>query len=438
MAKKLAILLSVVIAAATWWQPVPVVAAVPLQQPAPCAVAAAAALSKAGSSYVWGAKGPYQFDCSGLVYWAWTQAGYNIGRSTYDQSRSGVAIGCRLSDLAGPYTTCWEAGDLIFLRYTGGQHVSMYIGNGLFADAYNRSTGVIIHNPAADSFYQAHFWQARRIVDCDGVSIVPSSWYGNPVLSPDLEELPDLLAPVAFTVPQCGDCNDSGAAILPEEAWDGTWDINWFDLGRVFQTVNGWLAWKIGSFFRLLICWMLQMLQILAGILAQAVNIIIAGINGIWKLFLLSWLSAKAWFGALWEMLESIRAMIYSAIAALSGLAGLVDLGHWLIDVSLLVVAILGRLVLLLGQLVLSALNLIGWIGGLALGLILQFQVAIAGTVTPPQLTETHVIYYGVRGLLEGWRDSQVGWILIFLWGLAYVKFVEWLATFLSAGGKAE
>ena len=438
MAKKVATLLIIaLLVAATGWQPTPV-AAMPALQSAPCAVAASAALAKAGLPYVWGAKGPNTFDCSGLVYWAWTQAGYNIGRSTLDQVRSGVPIGCRLSDLAGPYTTCWEAGDLIFLRYAGGQHVSMYIGNGLFADAYNTATGVIVHNPAADSFYQAHFWQARRIVDCDGVSITPSSWYGSPTLSPELEELPDLLAPVAFTVSQCGDCNDSGAAILPEEAWDGTWDINWIDLGRVFQTVISWLAWQIGSFFRLLICWMLQMLQILAGLLSQALNLLIAGINGIWKLFLLSWLSAKAWFGALWELLESIRAMIYGAIDALAGLAGLADLARWLLAVAWLVIAVLGQLVTLLGQIVLSIINLIGWIGGLALGLILQFQVSIAGTATPVQLTGTHVIYYGVRGLLEGWRDSQVGWILVFLWGLAYVKFIEWLATFLSAGGKAE
>ena len=180
------------------------------------------------------------------------------------------------------------------------------------------------------------------------------------------------------------------------------------------------------------------MLQQLASILASSLNLLIAGINGIWKLFLLSWLSAKAWFGALWELLESIRAMIYGAIDALAGLVGLADLARWLLAVAWLVIAVLGQLVTLLGQIVLSIINLIGWIGGLALGLILQFQVSIAGTVTPVQLTGTHVIYYGVRGLLEGWRDSQVGWILVFLWGLAYVKFIEWLATFLSAGGKAE
>jgi peptidoglycan DL-endopeptidase CwlO len=35
--------------------------------------AAEAALSKRGVPYVWGAKGPNVFDCSGLTQWAWKQ-----------------------------------------------------------------------------------------------------------------------------------------------------------------------------------------------------------------------------------------------------------------------------------------------------------------------------------------------------------------------------
>ncbi len=38
-----------------------------------------AALSKLGRPYVWGAKGPSSFDCSGLTQWAWRQAGVNLG-----------------------------------------------------------------------------------------------------------------------------------------------------------------------------------------------------------------------------------------------------------------------------------------------------------------------------------------------------------------------
>jgi hypothetical protein len=72
--------------------------------------AAQAALSKLGAPYVWGAKGPRSFDCSGLTQWAWRQAGVNIGGDTYSQIRDGVPV--------PPGQV--RAGDLIFpLQYFG-------------------------------------------------------------------------------------------------------------------------------------------------------------------------------------------------------------------------------------------------------------------------------------------------------------------------------
>jgi peptidoglycan DL-endopeptidase CwlO len=54
--------------------------------------AALAALSKRGRPYVWGAKGPDKFDCSGLVQWAWSQAGVKLGGNTWAQIAEGVAV----------------------------------------------------------------------------------------------------------------------------------------------------------------------------------------------------------------------------------------------------------------------------------------------------------------------------------------------------------
>jgi len=54
--------------------------------------AAQAALSKLGCPYVWGAKGPSRFDCSGLTQWAWRQAGVQLGSDTYAQVTQGVAV----------------------------------------------------------------------------------------------------------------------------------------------------------------------------------------------------------------------------------------------------------------------------------------------------------------------------------------------------------
>jgi peptidoglycan DL-endopeptidase CwlO len=67
-------------------------------------VAAAAALSKQGTPYVWGAKGPDRFDCSGLTQWAWAQAGVRLGPDTYSQVIQGVPV--------APGDV--RAGDLIF------------------------------------------------------------------------------------------------------------------------------------------------------------------------------------------------------------------------------------------------------------------------------------------------------------------------------------
>jgi cell wall-associated NlpC family hydrolase len=42
------------------------------------ATAVAAAETRLGDPYVWGAAGPTSFDCSGLVMWAWAHAGVNL------------------------------------------------------------------------------------------------------------------------------------------------------------------------------------------------------------------------------------------------------------------------------------------------------------------------------------------------------------------------
>ena len=46
----------------------------------------AAALSKVGIGYVYGAAGPNSFDCSGLTSWAWAQAGVSIPRTSGGQA----------------------------------------------------------------------------------------------------------------------------------------------------------------------------------------------------------------------------------------------------------------------------------------------------------------------------------------------------------------
>jgi cell wall-associated NlpC family hydrolase len=78
-----------------------------------------AALSRQGDPYVWGATGPDQFDCSGLVQWSYLQAGISLPRSTYSQ----VTVGTSVS------IDQMQPGDLVFF-YSDYSHVGIYVGNG--------------------------------------------------------------------------------------------------------------------------------------------------------------------------------------------------------------------------------------------------------------------------------------------------------------------
>ena len=91
-----------------------------------------AALTRAGDPYVWGAAGPGQFDCSGLVVWAYAQEGIALPHYTGSLWNSGVHVA--RSDL--------EPGDLVFFG-ADISHVGIYVGNGMMIDAPD--FGVPVH-----------------------------------------------------------------------------------------------------------------------------------------------------------------------------------------------------------------------------------------------------------------------------------------------------
>ena len=86
--------------------------------------AVAAALSKQGSPYDWGAAGPDSFDCSGLMYWAYQQHGKTIPRTSQAQIAGGQSVS--VDEL--------QPGDLVGY-FPGVTHVGMYIGNGQIVHA---------------------------------------------------------------------------------------------------------------------------------------------------------------------------------------------------------------------------------------------------------------------------------------------------------------
>lgn len=83
-----------------------------------------AALTQVGKPYLWGAAGPYSYDCSGLVVWAYAQEGVSLPHYTGSLFDDGERIS--QSDL--------EPGDLVFFG-ADIDHVGFYIGNGLMVDA---------------------------------------------------------------------------------------------------------------------------------------------------------------------------------------------------------------------------------------------------------------------------------------------------------------
>jgi cell wall-associated NlpC family hydrolase len=91
---------------------------------AAASAAVAAAESRVGDPYVWGAAGPDEFDCSGLVMWAYAQAGVYLPHYSGAQFDDTVQI--PMSDL--------EPGDLVFPADPG-EHVAMYIGDGEIVQA---------------------------------------------------------------------------------------------------------------------------------------------------------------------------------------------------------------------------------------------------------------------------------------------------------------
>lgn len=86
--------------------------------------AVAAALTKLGSPYGWGATGPNQFDCSGLMFWAYQQQGRTIPRTSQAQLAGGTPVS--RAEL--------QPGDIVGY-YPGVTHVGMYIGNGQLVHA---------------------------------------------------------------------------------------------------------------------------------------------------------------------------------------------------------------------------------------------------------------------------------------------------------------
>ncbi len=106
-----------------------------------------------GRPYRYGGDTPHGFDCSGLVYYCYEQAGEQIPRTTAAQHRDGL----------------WESirnirrGDLVFFRERGisSSHVGIYIGHGEFVHAPTTGQSVRIDR-LSNPYWRRHFVSVRR------------------------------------------------------------------------------------------------------------------------------------------------------------------------------------------------------------------------------------------------------------------------------------
>jgi len=110
-----------------------------------------------GKRYVWGATGPYRFDCSGFTSYVCKKNGVCLPRTSISQSKVGKYVS--RNNLV--------AGDLIFFdtskrRKGYVNHVGIYIGNNKFIHASSAKKKVVVTS-LDKPFYKSRFKWGRRV-----------------------------------------------------------------------------------------------------------------------------------------------------------------------------------------------------------------------------------------------------------------------------------
>ena len=117
------------------------------------------ALAQLGDPYVLGGNGPSSFDCSGLAYYAMTQAGFSVSRLSA-AAYSGQSSWTKITD-----TGSLQKGDLLFFyseNWTSINHMGVYTGDGQFVHASSGQGKVMVSN-LSNSYWAGHFALARRV-----------------------------------------------------------------------------------------------------------------------------------------------------------------------------------------------------------------------------------------------------------------------------------
>jgi cell wall-associated NlpC family hydrolase len=134
------------------------------------------AKSKLGSPYVWGAAGPFTFDCSGLVLWSYRSAGVTeLPRVANDQYATTANRSVKPEQLL--------PGDLLFFAtnksdWRSIHHIAMYYGNGYMIHA--PTTGDVVR---ISPIWWAEYFGATRVLKAVQAPTTPPP-PNNPVPNP--------------------------------------------------------------------------------------------------------------------------------------------------------------------------------------------------------------------------------------------------------------
>lgn len=109
-----------------------------------------------GKPYKWGANGPEEFDCSGLVQYAFSQISINIPRTVEQMTSIGTEVdkeNLKIGDI------------LVFSNTTSVEpsHVGVYIGNNEFI--HSPKTSKTVTKQSLDFYYNSHLIMARRLLN---------------------------------------------------------------------------------------------------------------------------------------------------------------------------------------------------------------------------------------------------------------------------------
>lgn len=117
------------------------------------------ALQMVGVPYRYGGQSPAGFDCSGLVQYAYRNAGLSVPRTAREQLAASRPVA--IADM--------QPGDLLFFRSKDWSHVGIWVGEGRFVHAPATGRTVSLAE-FSDPWYQRNFVRAGRVHSACGES----------------------------------------------------------------------------------------------------------------------------------------------------------------------------------------------------------------------------------------------------------------------------